>query len=90
VNLKNRVPRIIFGLKREEIIMGWRKLYNEELNNLYNLPNIIRMIKSNNLMGRTCSTHGEKRNPYRVLVEKPEGKRPLGRHRHRRIMLSRE
>jgi hypothetical protein len=42
----NRVLRRIFGLKRDEVIGGWRKLHNEKLHNLYSLPSIIRMIKS--------------------------------------------
>jgi hypothetical protein len=76
----NRVPRRIFGLKRDEIIGGWRKLHNEELHNLYSSPSIIRMIRSRS-MCRACSTHGKKRNAYRILVGKPEGKRPQGRPR---------
>jgi hypothetical protein len=55
-------------------------MHNEELHNLYSLPNIIRMIKEDE-MGKACSTNGEKRNAYRVLVGKPEGKRPLGKSR---------
>jgi hypothetical protein len=58
----------------------WRKLHNEELHNLYSSPNIIRMIKS---MRMRWAGHvariGEKRIAYRILVGKPEGKRPLGR-----------
>jgi hypothetical protein len=60
---ENRVLRRIFGLKRDEVTGGWRKLHNE--------------------MARACSTNGEKRTAYRILVGKPEGKRPLGRPRHR-------
>jgi hypothetical protein len=63
---------------------GWRKLHNKELHNLYSLPSIIRIIKSRR---RRCVGHmarmGEKRNVYKLLVGKPEGKRPLGRPRHR-------
>jgi hypothetical protein len=73
---ENRVLRRIFGPKRFEVTGGWRKLHNEELHNLYSSPNIIRMIKS-----RACSTNGGKRNAYRTLVGKQEGKRPLGRSR---------
>jgi hypothetical protein len=63
---------------------NWRKLHNEELHNLYSSPSIIRMIKSRRM---TWAGHvarmGEKRNAYRILVGKPEGKRPLGRPRCR-------
>jgi hypothetical protein len=52
---ENRVLRKIFGPKRDEVTGGWRKLYNEELHNLYSSPSIIRMIKSSR---RACSTHG--------------------------------
>jgi hypothetical protein len=63
---------------------GLRKLHNEELHNLYSSPNIIRMTKSRRMR---CTGHvarmGEKRNAYRILVGKPEGKRSLGRPRRR-------
>jgi hypothetical protein len=71
---ENRVLRRIFGPKRDEVTGDWRKLHNEELHNLYSSPNIIRIIKSR---------MGEKSNAYRILVGKPEGKRPLGRPRCR-------
>jgi hypothetical protein len=60
----------------------WRKLHNEELHNLYSLPNIIRMIKPRRMrwVGHVART-GETRNAYRILVGKPEKKRPLGRSR---------
>jgi hypothetical protein len=81
---ENRVLRRIFGLKRDEVTGEWRKLHNEELRDLYSLPNIIRIIKSRRMR---CAGHvarmGKKRNAYRLLVGKPEGKRPLGRSRHR-------
>jgi hypothetical protein len=63
---------------------GWRTLHNEELRNLYSSPSIIRMIKSRRMKWTgyiVCM--GEKRNAYRSLVGKQEGKRPLGRHRQR-------
>jgi hypothetical protein len=62
----------------------WRKLHNEELHNLYSLPNIIRMIKSRRMRwAEHVARMGETRSAYRILVGKPEGKRPLGRPRHR-------
>jgi len=76
---ENRVLRRMFGPKRGEVTMEWRKLYNEELN-LYSSPNIVWIIKSRRMrwVGHvTCM--GERRCIYRVLVGKPEGKRPLGR-----------
>jgi hypothetical protein len=58
----------------------WRKLHNEELHNLYSSPNIIRMIKSRRMRWAGHVTRmGEKRNACRILVGKPEGRRPLGR-----------
>jgi hypothetical protein len=79
---ENRVLRRIFGPKRDEVTGGWRKLHNEELQNLYFSPSIIRMIKSRRMRwGGHVARMGEKRNAYRILVGKPEGKRPLGRPR---------
>jgi hypothetical protein len=76
--------RRIFGLKRNKVTGGWRKLRNEELHNLYSSPSIIRMIKSRRMRwAGYVARMGEKRNPYRILVGKPEGKRPLGRPRLR-------
>jgi hypothetical protein len=63
---------------------GWRKLHNEELHNLYSLTNVIRMMRSRRMKWAWhVERMGEKRNVYRILVGKPEGKRPLGRPRHR-------
>jgi hypothetical protein len=77
---ENRVLRRIFGLKRHEVMGGWRKLHNEEFHNLYSLPNIIRMNKSKRMRWIVhVALMGEKRNGYRILVGKPEGKRLLGR-----------
>jgi hypothetical protein len=60
------------------------KLHNEELHNLYSSPNIIRMMKSRGMRwGRHVVRMGEKRNAYKILMGKPEGKRPLGRPRRR-------
>jgi hypothetical protein len=62
----------------------WRKLHNEELNDLYSLPNIVRVIKSRRIRwAGHVARMGEVRGVHRVLVGKPEGKRPLGRPRHR-------
>jgi hypothetical protein len=73
-----------FGLKREEVMGDWRKLRNGKLHNLYSSLNIIRMIKLRKMRwAGQVARMGEKRNAYRILVGKPEGKRPLGRQRHR-------
>jgi hypothetical protein len=74
---KNRVLRRIFGLKRDEVMGGWRKLHNEELLDFYCSPSIIRMIKLR--WAEHVARKGEKRNVYMVLVGKPEGKKPLER-----------
>jgi hypothetical protein len=63
---------------------GLRKLHNEELDNLYSLPDIIRMIKSRRMKwARNVARMGGRRNAYRILVGKPEGQRPLGRPKRR-------
>jgi hypothetical protein len=81
---ENKVLRKMFGSKRDEVTGGWRKLHNEELRDFYNAPSIIRIIKSRRMrwVGHVARM-GEKRNAYRLLVGKPEGKRPLGRPRRR-------
>jgi hypothetical protein len=64
------------------VTRGWRKLHNEELHNLYSSPSIIRVIKLRRMRwAEHAARIGEKRNAYRILVAKPEGKRPLGRLR---------
>ena len=82
--LENKIPRKIFGAKKDEITGEWRKLHNAELHALYSSPNIIRSYKSRRLRRSGHVARMEKfRNAYRVLVGKPEGKRPLGRPRRR-------
>jgi hypothetical protein len=61
----------------------WRKLHNEELRELYSSSSIIRIIKSRRMRSVGYVARMEKRNAYRLLVGKPEGKRPLGRPRRR-------
>jgi hypothetical protein len=78
------VLRRIFGPKRDEVKGEWRKLHNEELNGLYSLPNIVRVIKSRRMRwARHVARKGDRRGVYRVLVAKSEGKRPVGRARRR-------
>jgi hypothetical protein len=80
----NRVLRKVFGPKRDEVTGEWRKLHNEELNDLYSLPNIVRVVKSRRMIwAGHVSRMGEERGVHRVLVGKPGGKRPLGRARCR-------
>jgi len=78
------VLRRIFGPRRDEVTGEWRRQHNEELNDLYSSPNIVRVIKSRRMrwaghVGRM----GEERGAYMVLVGKPEGRTPLGRPRRR-------
>jgi len=80
------VLRRIFGPRRDEVTGKWGRLHNEELNDLYSSLNFVRVIKSRRMrwaghVARMC----EERGVYRVLVGKPEGKRPLGRPRRRRV-----
>jgi hypothetical protein len=80
----NSVLRRIFGPKRDEVTGEWRKLHDEELHILYSSPNIIRQIKSRRMRwAGHVARLGEERNMYKVLMGKPEGKRPLERPRHR-------
>ena len=81
---ENKVLRRIFGPRRDEVTGERRRLHNEELNDLYSSPNIVRVIKwrTKRWAGHVACM-GEERGAYRVLVRKSEGKRPLGRPRRR-------
>jgi len=81
---ENVVLRRIFGPRRDEVTKEWRRLHNEELNDLYSSLNFVRVIKSRRMRwpGHVARM-GEERGLYRVLVGKPEGRRPLGRPRPR-------
>ena len=81
---ENRVLRRVFGPKRDEVTGEWRKLHNVELSDLYSLPNIVRVVKSKRMRwAGHVAPMGQGRGVYRVLVGKPEGKRPLRRPRRR-------
>ena len=81
---ENSVLRGIFGPRTDEIVQKWRKLHNKELNDLYSSPNIVRVIKSRRMRwAGHVARMGEKRGVFRVLVGKPESKRPLGRPRRK-------
>jgi len=80
----NMMLRRIFRPRRDEVTGEWRRLHNEELNDLYPSPNIVRVIKSRRMRWAGHVEHiGEERGMYRVLVGKPEGRRPLERPRRR-------
>jgi len=76
------VLRKVYGPKRDEVTGKWRKLHNEELNDLYSLPNIARVVKLRRMRwAGHVARMGEERGVHRLLVGNPEGKRPLGRAR---------
>jgi len=81
---ENMVLRSSFGPSRDEVMGEWRRLHNDELNDLYSSPNIVWVIKWRRMrwVGHV-ECIGEERGMYRVLLGKPEGRRPLGRPRHR-------
>ena len=76
---ENRVLRRIFVPKRDEVTREWRNLHSEELNDLYSLPNTVRVITWRRMrwVGHVARM-GERRGVYRVLMGKPEGKSHLG------------
>ena len=81
---ENRVLRRVFGPKRDEVAGEWRKLHNEELSDLYSLPNIVWVVKSRRMRWAAhVARMGQGRGVHRVLVGRPVGKRPLGRPRRR-------
>ena len=81
---ENRVLRRVFGPRRNDVTGEWRKLHNEELSDLYSLPNIVRVVTSRRMRwAGHVARIGEERDVHRILVGKPEGKRPLGRPRSR-------
>ena len=87
---ENMVLRKIFGPRRDEVTGEWRRLHNEELNDLYSSPNIVRVIKSGRMRwAGHVARMGEVQEMYRVLLGKPEGRRPLGRPRRRWVDNSR-
>jgi len=78
------VLRRIFGPRRDKVMGEWRRLHNEELNDFYSSPNIVRVIKSRRMRWAAhMERMGEKKGVYSVLVGKPEGKKPRGRPRRR-------
>jgi hypothetical protein len=81
--LGNRVLGRIFGPKRDEVTGEWRRLHNEELNDLYCSPNIVRVVKSRIIWAVHVARMWKRRGLCRVLMGKSEGKRPLGRPRPR-------
>jgi hypothetical protein len=77
---ESRVLWRIFGPKRDEATGGWRTLRKQELHNLYSSPCLIRKNQvREDEMNRACSTHGNEEEYFRILVEKSEGNRPLGK-----------
>ena len=81
---ENMVLRRLFGPKKDEVTREWIKLHNEQLSHLYTLPSIVRVVKSRRMRwAEHVARIGEGRGVHRVLVGKPEGKRPLVRPRRR-------
>jgi hypothetical protein len=81
---EDRVLRRIFGLKRDEVTGGWRKLHNEELHGFYSSPSIVRVIKAGRMRwAGHVARMGQMRGAYNISVGSPKGRRPLGRPRRR-------
>jgi hypothetical protein len=80
---ENRVLRRLFGPKRDEVTRDWRKLHNEEFNDLYCSPNIVRVIKWRIKWAGHVVHMGISKGVFRILVGKPDGKRPPGRSKRR-------
>jgi hypothetical protein len=81
---ENMLLRRVFGPRRDEVTGEWRKLHNDELNDLYSLPNTVRVVKSRRMRwAGHVARMGEGRGVHRVLVGKPEKRRPLERPRRR-------
>jgi len=81
---ENRMLKRVFGSKRDEVTGERRKLHNEELSDLYSLPNVVRVVKSRRMRwAGHVARMGDGRGVHRVLIGKPEGKRTLGRPRRR-------
>jgi hypothetical protein len=78
---ENRVLRRVLLPKRQDVTEEWRKVHNDQLNDLYSSPNIVRVIKSRIRCAGRVACMGKRRGVYRVLLGKPERKRPLGRPR---------
>jgi hypothetical protein len=80
---EKRVLRRVFGPIRDEVTGEWRKLHNQELHDLYSLPNIVRVVKLRMRWTGHAARIGKERVVHSMLVGKPEGKRPLGRPRRK-------